>query len=213
MHLSWPGWPLTLRGGTVVTFTEVARKKILELLGAQDRPDLALRMAIRGRGPGGFQYSLAFVEPGEVAASDITFDGGGFKVYLDAESAPNLKGASVDFVDDLRGAGFKVDNPNALWTDPTALAVQKVIDESINPAVESHGGWITLLDVKDGVAYIQLGGGCQGCGMANVTLKQGVEVMIKEAVPQIREVIDSTDHAGGRNPYYRPAKGGQSPFQ
>jgi Fe-S cluster biogenesis protein NfuA len=78
--------------------------------------------------------------------------------------------------------------------------------------VGSHGGWVSLLDVRDDVVYIQLGGGCQGCGMADVTLKQGIEVRIREVVPSIKDVVDSTDHAGGTNPYYRPAKGGASPY-
>ena len=76
------------------------------------------------------------------------------------------------------------------------------------PAVSEHGGFVSLLDVKGDAAYIQLGGGCQGCGMVDVTLKQGIEVMIREAVPEIREIIDQTDHAGGNNPYYQPSKGG-----
>jgi Fe-S cluster biogenesis protein NfuA len=88
-----------------------------------------------------------------------------------------------------------------------------VIDTKINPGVAMHGGYVTLLDVKDDIAYVALGGGCQGCGMANVTLKQGIEVIIREAVPEIHQVIDSTDHAGGTNPYYQPSKGGgPSPF-
>ncbi len=87
-----------------------------------------------------------------------------------------------------------------------------MLDEEINPAVAQHGGWVNLLEVKDDVAYVQLGGGCQGCGMADVTLKQGIEVRIREAVPEISQIIDTTDHAGGKNPYYQPAKGGRSPF-
>jgi len=84
--------------------------------------------------------------------------------------------------------------------------VQQVFDTQINPAIAAHGGFVQLLDVKDGVAYVQLGGGCQGCGMADVTLKQGIVVAVKEAVPEIREVVDSTDHASGANPYFKPAK-------
>ena len=71
---------------------------------------------------------------------------------------------------------------------------------------------MTLLDVKDDVVYVALGGGCQGCGMVDVTLKQGIEVRVREAVPEIKAVIDSTDHAGGKNPYYKPSKGGASPY-
>jgi Fe/S biogenesis protein NfuA len=140
------------------------------------------------------------------------FDGGGFDVMVDAASAGNLTGASVDYVEGPQGSGFKIDNPNPLWSDPVALAVQKILDDDINPAVGSHGGHVTLLDVRDGRAFIQMGGGCQGCGMADVTLKQGIEVRIKEAVPAIREVLDSTDHAGGTNPYYRPSRSGASPL-
>ncbi|HZN03297.1 MAG TPA: NifU family protein [Candidatus Polarisedimenticolia bacterium] len=84
--------------------------------------------------------------------------------------------------------------------------VQKILDEMINPAIAGHGGWVDLLDVKDNNVYVRLGGGCQGCGMVNVTLKQGIEATIREEVPQIAGVIDQTDHAGGSNPYYQPAK-------
>ncbi len=192
--------------------TPAAQAKILELLKAQGRAGLHLRAAIAGRGPGGFQYKLGFVDDEERASDDLVIDGGGFKLLVDRQSAPNLEGATVDFVEGPQGSGFKVDNPNPLWRDELALAVQGVLDQDINPAVASHGGWVALLEVKDGVAYIQLGGGCQGCGMVDVTLKQGIEVRIKEAVPAIREIIDSTDHAGGKNPYFQPAKGGQSPF-
>ena len=84
--------------------------------------------------------------------------------------------------------------------------VQAVIDTQINPAVASHGGYISLIDVKDNVVYVQLGGGCQGCGMADVTLKQGIETSIKAAVPEITAIYDVTDHADGKNPYYQPSK-------
>jgi Fe/S biogenesis protein NfuA len=196
----------------VITVTPAARTKIVELLAQQGRAGLMLRAAIAGRGPGGFQYRLGFVGDEERRADDQATDPGGFTLLVDAESAPNLEGATIDYVDGPQGSGFKIDNPNPLWRDETARAVQAVLDQDINPAVAAHGGWVTLLEVKDSVAYIQLGGGCQGCGMVDVTLKQGIEVRIREAVPAIREIIDSTDHAGGKNPYYQPAKGGRSPF-
>jgi Fe/S biogenesis protein NfuA len=84
--------------------------------------------------------------------------------------------------------------------------VQKILDEMINPAVAGHGGFVELLDVKENLVYLMLGGGCQGCGMVNVTLKHGIEATLKEEIPQIAGVIDQTDHAGGSNPYYQPAK-------
>jgi Fe/S biogenesis protein NfuA len=139
-------------------------------------------------------------------------DAGGFKVFIDPQSAPNLKSATMDYVTGFFESGFKIENPNSIWSDPKAAAVQRVIDTQINPGVAAHGGHVTLLDVKDDIAYIALGGGCQGCGMADVTLKQGIEVMIRKAVPEIRQIIDTTDHAGGTNPYYQSSKGGQSPL-
>ena len=94
----------------------------------------------------------------------------------------------------------------ALSDDQVKSKVQKILDEMINPAVSGHGGWVELLDVKENWVYLMLGGGCQGCGMVNVTLKHGIEATLKEEIPQIAGVIDQTDHAGGSNPYYQPAK-------
>jgi Fe/S biogenesis protein NfuA len=84
--------------------------------------------------------------------------------------------------------------------------VQKLLDESVNPAVGMHGGHVELLDVKDSTVYIRMGGGCQGCGMADVTLKQGIERLIFEEAPEVTEILDVTDHASGNNPYYTPGK-------
>jgi Fe/S biogenesis protein NfuA len=84
--------------------------------------------------------------------------------------------------------------------------VQDLVDTSINPAIAAHGGWVELLDVKDSVVYLQMGGGCQGCGAADITLKAGIERLIKEELPEITEVLDTTDHAAGDNPYYTAGK-------
>ena len=89
---------------------------------------------------------------------------------------------------------------------PAGKALKELFDTRINPSVATHGGHIALVDVQDDTVYIRLEGGCQGCGMADVTLKQGVEVQIKETVPQIQHVLDVTDHASGDNPYYQPSK-------
>jgi Fe/S biogenesis protein NfuA len=198
----------------MMTITEAAQKQISNLLADEERQGLALRLAITGRRPGGFQYKLGFVREDEKAVDDVVVDAGSFKMFIDAESAPNLQGATLGFEEDPVQSGFKIENPNAGWTDPKAIAIQKLLDEHINPAVADHGGYIVLIDVKDDIAYVALGGGCQGCGMADVTLKQGIEALITEEVPGIRQVIDTTDHASGANPYYQPAKGGrgQSPF-
>ncbi len=83
--------------------------------------------------------------------------------------------------------------------------VQQLLEREINPAVGMHGGWVELIDVKKNSIYLRLGGGCQGCGAANVTLKQGIEKSIRDMIPQVGEILDTTDHAAGRNPYYQPS--------
>jgi len=197
----------------MLTVTDPAKKQINELLESQNSQGMALRVAITGRAFGGFRYDLRIVDPAHREADDVVVDAGGFQVFVDAKSAASLGGSTLDFVEGTEQSGFKIDNPNPLWTDPLASTVQEVIDTKINPGMRSHGGFVALLEVKDDIAYVALGGGCQGCGMANVTLKQGVETMICQAVPQIRSVVDTTDHAGGTNPYYRPAAGGcHSPY-
>ena len=81
-----------------------------------------------------------------------------------------------------------------------------MIDKKINPGLAMHRGFVSLLEVKENIAYISFGGGCQGCGLIDVTMKQGVEVTIQEAVPQIKQVLDTTDHTGGTNPYHQPGE-------
>lgn len=84
--------------------------------------------------------------------------------------------------------------------------VQQLLDREINPALGMHGGWVELIDVKKNSVYLRLGGGCQGCGAADATLKLGIEKSIREKIPQVGEILDTTDHAAGRNPYYQPRR-------
>ncbi len=95
---------------------------------------------------------------------------------------------------------------------PIGKAVRAVLDSSINPAVAEHGGHISLIDVRPPRVFLRLEGGCQGCGMADVTLKQGVAAEIMRVAPEINEILDVTEHAAGSNPYYQPGKGGASPM-
>lgn len=88
---------------------------------------------------------------------------------------------------------------------PEGIAIRKLLEEKVNPSIAAHGGRITLVDLQKDRAYVRLDGGCQGCGMADVTLKQGVAVEIQNLVPSVTEVLDVTDHADGTNPYYQPA--------
>jgi NFU1 iron-sulfur cluster scaffold homolog, mitochondrial len=100
----------------------------------------------------------------------------------------------------------EINEGDRLPTEEVRRRVQQVLDEQINPGVASHGGFVELLDVQEDNIFIRMGGGCQGCGAADVTLKMGIERLIRENVPQVREVLDSTDHASGNNPYYAPSK-------
>ena len=196
-----------------LTITPMAKEQILAAIAEEERKGLGLRVAITGKGPAGFRYSLDLVAPGENLPDDLVVEEGDFKIFVDKKSAPKLEGSTIDFVIRLQESGFKFDNPNSMWSDNRAQKVQEVIDQRINPSIASHGGSVTLLDVRDDIAYIAFGGGCQGCGMVDVTLKQGVQVMIKEAVPELKDVLDTTDHAAGTNPYYQePSAGAESPI-
>jgi len=201
--------------GQIVVVTDAAREKIREIMEMQGITGRgAIRVGIAGRGPAGFNYSMSLEEDAQPAEGEVAQDEGDFKILVDTASLDKLRGASVDFVGQLVGGGFKIENPNSVWDDPLAVEIQALIDSQINPGVASHGGFVELLDVKDSKVFVRMGGGCQGCGMASVTLKQGVEVLIRQNFPQISDVVDTTDHAGGDNPYYQPSKGAQgaSPF-
>jgi len=193
----------------MIEITPVARAKFLEVVAAEGRQGQGLRVIVQGGGTARPEFALNFVSPGDVQDDDVVQDVGGFKIYMDARSAPYLEGATVDYIDSLSESGFKVDAPHAgipRPSGPVAEAVQKTLDEKVNPAVASHGGYVELVAVEDDTAYLRFGGGCQGCGMINVTLKQGVEKILFEDVPAIRRVLDVTDHASGTNPYFQPAK-------
>lgn len=188
----------------MLTFTDRAREMILQFAEGSDDP--RIRIAVHGS-PFAPQYEFALVDE-EPGGEDRVVPQDGFKVLLDARSADRMQGATVEWVETERGTGFEVNNPNvrklgeSAPTGALAERVRQVLEERVNPAVASHGGEITLVDVDDDVVYLELGGGCQGCGMARVTLKQGVEKMLKEAIPEIAGIVDVTDHAAGNNPFY-----------
>lgn len=199
----------------IVSFSPAAYKRVLKILDDREIRGIgALRVAIQGRGARDFLYEMAVEEDGLAQDDDTIVDAGDFKVFVDAETLPLLRGATVDYVVQLMGGGFRVDNPNPIWSDPTTAGIARLIDDEINPGVASHGGHVDLIDVKEHVVYVRLGGGCQGCAMVDVTLRQGIETIIKRHYPEIVDVVDTTDHAGGSNPYFQPSKGaaGTSPF-
>ncbi len=194
----------------MIEITETAEKAITDLLQDESKSGMSLRIQIVGRGPGGFQYAVKFVPEEDQSADDEAIQFDGFKVLIDPETAPNFKDSTLDYKEDDFQRGFSIENPNPVWKDPDAQAVQELLDTKINPGLASHGGFVALLEYKDDTAYIAFGGGCQGCGLVDVTLKDGVEVTIKEALPQVKKVVDTTDHTSGKNPFYNSDGDGDS---
>ncbi|MGH2499585.1 MAG: NifU family protein [Candidatus Limnocylindria bacterium] len=191
----------------ILTLTEGAKQKIDAVRRSTGHPHDALRIAIAGRSGGRFQYDLALVGPVGIAPDDVVLGFGDLQVVVEGASATRIHGTTIDLEPSLTGGSLTIENPNEGWAgDPLAERVQQVIDSRINPGVASHGGHVALLEVRDGAAYIQLGGGCQGCGQVDVTLKHGIETAIRDAVPEITRIVDTTDHAAGSNPYYQPSK-------
>ncbi|MCG3112561.1 MAG: NifU family protein [Candidatus Manganitrophus sp. SB1] len=196
----------------MIQVTEAARKKIDALTKDQETQKKTkiegLRLTMKG-GAAKTEYSLAFVEAGKRKEDDVVSEADGLAFFMEPRDASFLEDVKIDFVTTLDQTGFKVENPKGALPEPTAdldnpeaKAIQHLLNTEINPSVASHGGVITLVGVRDHVAYLRLGGGCHGCGSAEVTLKQGVIVAIKKAVPEIVDVLDVTDHAGGKNPYF-----------
>jgi Fe/S biogenesis protein NfuA len=187
----------------LLSVTPEAREKIDGVRTFNDFPDAMLRVRVMAKDGPRFRYEIALEDPRERAEGDLVIDADGLAIAVDATSAVDLAGATIDLDPAVTGGGLRIDNPNEGWQDPVARAVQEVIDRQINPGVGSHGGMVTLVDVKDGTAFLRFGGGCQGCAAVDVTLKQGVETAIRAAVPSISAIVDATDHEAGANPYYQ----------
>lgn len=186
--------------------TQEAKTKVLQFM--EGNKDSFLRIEITGHTASEFLYR--FYLDDQRKDTDVTVTTEPFTTLIQAKDQQNLENATVDWIDQVNGAGFKVQNPNKPKNNldsPLAQKIQKVLDDEINTAVSAHGGNIELLDVIENRAYVKMGGGCQGCSSASATLKQGVETKIKERFPEITEVIDTTDHASGSNPYYNDHAG------
>ena len=194
--------------GPDISMTEGAIDRLQGLIeNAGDPPVSGIRLQIGRRTPEGFEHLLTMVDASEEPEDDFELDFDGLTVFVEAENAEYLDGLAVHWEFKGEGVnGFEFSNPNPLWHEPAALRIQELLDEQINSGIAAHGGFVDLLGVEGPIAYIRLGGGCQGCGLADVTLRQGIEVAIKEAVPEIEEVADATDHAAGTNPYFEPSK-------
>jgi Fe/S biogenesis protein NfuA len=188
---------------SLLTVTPDARAKIDGVRTFNDFPEAVLRIRVVAKEGPRFRYEIALEDPRDRSESDLAVEADGLTVVLDPTSATDLAGATIDLDPAVTGGGLRVDNPNEGWQDPIARAVQDVLDRQINPGVGSHGGMVSLVDVKEGTAFMRFGGGCQGCAAVDVTLRQGVETAVRAAVPEIQAIVDVTDHDAGANPYYR----------
>lgn len=182
---------------------EAALRQEQEAAGPDER--FGVRVGAKRMGATKFDYELAIIAEHEKGANDVDILKDGIVFYMDPFSARNLNGAKIDFVQSDTGSGFKFDNPEATkgWDNPIAERFQKVLDEEINPGVAAHGGYVQLLDLVGERAYVLMGGGCQGCSSAALTLQSGIAERMKEAVPEVKQIIDTTDHAAGTNPYFK----------
>jgi len=188
------------------TMTETARNKFKEISRAENREGHGLRISVNNGGTFQPEFALSFVAPDESREGDVVAESGGVRLVADAESARFLEGASVDFVQEGGNAGFKIDAPKAALPKPAgslAEKIDKVLAEHINPGVAGHGGHVVLVALENDTAYLRFGGGCQGCGGIQTTLKDGVEKVLLKEIPELKRVADITDHAAGVNPYYR----------
>src|SRR5438132_1451849 len=197
--------------------TPAARSQLAAVLGRQSAPAV-LRIFVRNPGGAPPQFDMALEAADAVRGGDTVVDLDGLRVLVDAESRPVVDGATVDFRDDPLQPGFVIEPPRIDVpgqfdaANPFTAQVESVLEHHVNPAIAAHGGHAHLVGVKDDVVFVALGGGCQGCSMASVTLTQGIEQILKQAIPTIRAVIDATDHALGSNPFYSAEKAGESPF-
>jgi Fe/S biogenesis protein NfuA len=198
----------------LLTITQPALERILEVRGGEPEPEtLALWLEVNGVQGNAFTYDMYFRRFDEAGEQDLVQHGDDLSIVVPEEHADNIRGATLD----LSGGGLVLQNPNSPQlapsiaadldlSDPIVVRVVEVLDTQINPQIAAHGGYAELVAIEAPVAYLRMGGGCQGCGMAAVTLSQGIEVALLDSVPEITEVVDVTDHASGTNPYYEAAK-------
>jgi Fe/S biogenesis protein NfuA len=220
--------PMTTEAdAAILTVTDKARARIVEIRADEpDADDLVLHLEISGVAGGNYSYDMWLERRGEIPDDAVVTEHDGVTVVIPACDVDRLRGATLDLSRDLLRPGMVLQNPNrpvvpamatgaaspSMGRPPADLSgdvpqqVIQVLEQQINPSIAAHGGRAELVAVEDGIAYLRLSGGCQGCGLASVTLTQGIAVAIQEAIPEIVEVIDVTDHASGHNPYFEAAK-------
>ena len=193
----------------MVNITESAQEYLIELLKKQDCEGISVRIFILDAGSPKAETCISFCRPGEEKADDEVKQYEGFQTFIERHSIPFLKDAVVDFVKDSMGGQLTIKAPNSRLpkiSDDSSLEdrVNYVLYNEINPGLAAHGGNVTLEEIfEEDVAVLRFGGGCQGCGMVDVTLKDGVEKALLEQIPQLKEVRDVTDHSNKENAYYQ----------
>ena len=201
-----------------LAITGDALARVLEFrAGVPEAEKQAMWIEVTGISGGQWTYNMS-LKPLELARpGDSVQENGGLAIVVPAADVQRVRGATIDWSEDAMQGGLVLLNPNT--PSPTISGgpagdlegevedrVAQVIEEHVNPAIAAHGGRAELVAGEDDVVYVRLGGGCVGCGMATVTLSQGIEVAITDAVPEVSRVVDVTDHASGTNPYYEAAK-------
>lgn len=195
----------------VFTVTPEAIARILELREAEEDPsNLALRVEITGTNGVEYAYDLSFDPVADADDADAVYQQAGLPVIVPAGSIEQLAGATLD-IPAGGGPGLVLRNPNRPdplsgkhldLTGTVAEQVEQLLKEQINPSLAAHGGFAELKGVEGDKVYVTMGGGCQGCAVSAMTLRDGIARSIKEAIPEVTDVIDTTDHESGENPYY-----------
>jgi len=201
---------------TVLNVTDAAVEKTVLVRSREADPErFALWVEVTGVQGGEYGYDLSLQPLADAPADAHIQDLGRIAVVIPAGSVELLRGATLDRQGDLATGGLVIRNrtppspavgvpATADLSGDIAQRLMQVLEQQINPAIAAHGGVVHLVNVEDGVAFVRMGGGCAGCGMATVTLDQGIELAIRRAVPEITGIVDVTDHAAGQNPYYAP---------
>jgi len=196
----------------VLTVAPDALERVLEIRdGEEDPGSLCLRVAITGSSGTDYTYDLAFEEVSKLEENDDVSVQGGLTVVVAADSIDEMRGATLDVPRTSGQGGLVIRNPNKPnplvgrnieLTGDIADKVRQLLAEAVNPSLASHGGFADLVGVDGTTVFITMGGGCQGCSMSAATLREGIQVAIKEAIPEVTEIIDATDHDAGDNPFY-----------
>ena len=193
----------------LLSISEKAKKHFVKLLAEQDEENVGVRVFVINGGTPQAECGVSFCPQSAVEEKDLVLDFEVFNTFVDPDSAPYLEDAEIDYVEEKMGAQLTLRAPNAKARKVAADAplldrVNYVVEAELNPQLASHGGHVKITEITDdGIAILQFGGGCQGCGMADVTLKEGVEKTLMEKFSEeLNGVMDATEHAAGMNPFY-----------